>query len=190
MRIGTSAALAAFVFSLVASAVAQSPIHKKVYGYQDESGNFHQLPRAVPSPEVAATFTGTIEVTFDITIKSHFASGTKVYCGADFITESTNETNPTSGGITYEEEGIGVAPASSGTTTCTVTIPYSWVLNGPGTGVINGFSGSYSVVAVNASLPTVLDVTTGVRAVEGAIASATPIPTNGTTKSFTVHATL
>jgi hypothetical protein len=194
MRSFPFAALAALSLSLAlagSSASAQSPFnpHKKVLGYQDESGNFHPLARVVPDASGATTYTGTIDVTFDITIKSSFPSGTKIYCSVDLTVESAGSTT-FADDTAYEESGLGVASGTSGTSTCTVKIPYSWVLATPSKTVVDAFSASYSVVAISSSSPTVLTETVGERTVSGTIVGEAKVPAPGALTKYTVAATL
>ena len=132
MRSFPLAALAAFSLSFAlasSSASAQSAFspHKKTPGYQDENGNFHPLARAVPDASSSTTYTGTIDVTFDISVKSSFPGGTKIYCSVEVIVESVGSTTP-SDDTEYVESGVSGASAATGNPTCTVKIPYSWVL--------------------------------------------------------------
>ncbi len=175
-----------FVLAGWAAAGAQLPNsqHKKVLGYQDENGAFHPLNRAVPDAATSVTVTGTINITFHITVKSSFPSGTKIYCGAVVTAESETASDPLKT-IVYEEE----AAAEASGTTCTATIPYSWTINPSGTGVVDVFTGSYTVLAVNSSVPTVLDAV-GVRLTTGNFADLVKIPATGTTTPFTVDVTI
>jgi hypothetical protein len=190
MRKFTIAAIAALALSVAiagaASASAQVDLfhHKKVLGYQDENGTFHPFTHFLPDAPTATTVSGTIEVTFKITIKSSFPSGTKIYCGADITVESIDDANPLALAI-YGEEGASLASG----TTCTVKIPYSWTINAAGTGVTNYYTGSYAVVAYDPSLPT-LTTAIGVREVTGAYVDLGKIPATGTTTSYTVDVTI
>jgi hypothetical protein len=161
--------------------------HKKTIGYQDDNGTFHPLPVAMPDVVTSQTFTGAIKVVFTITPKTSLPSGTKVYCGVSVIATSENELAPTAGPITYAE---GAAVIESSTTSCTVEIPYSWVLNPPAATTVNEYSGTYYVVAVNASSPTVVGETTGIRSVSGPFVGGAKMPANGATTIYTVAATL
>ncbi len=175
-----------FVLAGAAAAGAQllTSQHKKVLGYQDENGAFHPLTRGVPDAATSTTVTGTIKVTFNLTIKSSLPSGTKIYCGAEVDAESENEATPLSPVIYVEEAGT----VASGTT-CSATIPYSWTLYSSGATVINAFTGTYSIVAINSSIPSLLDAV-GVRLVTGTFASDVKVPATGATTSYTVDVTI
>jgi len=188
-RILVSAGVVAFGLMVAASVTASAqfqPNHsKRVMGYQDEDGVFHPFSRVVPDAATSQTFTGTIEVTFNITVKSTFPSGTKIYCGAtaDVVSESASAP---SAPIVIGEEG-----AAAGTTTaCTVNIPYSWTIYPSGVTVINEWSGGYTVGAINSSLPVVTGETVGLRVVTGTYAASTKVPASGTNSKFTIAVTL
>jgi hypothetical protein len=190
MRKFTVAAVAAIALSVAvagaASASAQIDLfhHKKTLGYQDENGTFHPFAHTLPDAATATTVTGTIEVTFKLTIKSSFPSGTKIYCGADVTAESISETEPLAT-VIYGEEG---ASAASGTT-CTVTIPYSWIIHSPAATVTNYFDGSYAVIAYDSSLPSVA-TGIGVREATGTYVTLGKIPAAGTITKYLVDVTI
>jgi hypothetical protein len=71
--------------------------------------------------------TGTIAVTINIAVASHFARGTVYQCSLTAIGGILDLNNGTvAGGV---ETAYGVAaPSGSNTATCTLTIPYAWNL--------------------------------------------------------------
>jgi len=172
-----------------ASVCAQSrvfPHQKNVFGYQDENGVFHPAAQVAPDASTATTVTGKVVVTFHITPKTSFPSGTKIYCGANLLAASTNELKPLAS-ATYEEGGAALASGD----TCTVTINYSWTVSPSGTGVENLLTGSYSVVAIDSSYPTLVSEAVGVRESNGTIPGMTgTIPPTGMTTNLTVNVTL
>jgi hypothetical protein len=174
----------AFIGSGIAAAQAdQTQQPKKTFGYMDEKGVFH-APQAVPEASSSETLTGTLEVTFNITVKSSLAKGYVLLCSASFNAGSVNETTPTDV-ITYAEIG----ETSTTTTTCTVTIPYSWTVLPAGSTVLNSLIGSYTISAVNPSATTVATVTQW-RLVGGNIVSTTSLPANGATTKYTIAVTI
>jgi hypothetical protein len=85
--------------------------------------------RPLPQPDVTAeplaltTFTGTIDVSFNITVKS--TGITNVNC---YVIVSLGDAASTGNLRSIGEIGIVAATGSGGTRTCTVSIPYSWSL--------------------------------------------------------------
>jgi hypothetical protein len=73
---------------------------------------------AVTIPQLA--FTGTISVTFTITVKSTIPSTTSITC-----TVSAEVVDPQN---IISEEAAVIATRSGSKATCTVSIPYSWLL--------------------------------------------------------------
>ena len=156
---------------------------RKIFGYMDENGVFH-TPRAVPDAATSETLTGTLEVTFTITVKSSLPKGYALLCNASFAVGSVNATEPTKA-IEYAEDG----ETSTTTTTCTVTIPYSWVVYPAGSTVVNTLIGAYSIIAVNPTATTVGTVLQ-FRVVGGTVVSATTLPASGATTKYAVAVTI
>jgi hypothetical protein len=115
-----------------------------ILGYFDpQTGTFKPLiePEDLANPAVIAPTTG--KFVFDLTIKIASAGLTTatVSCGATVI---IGGTTPSDG---YEEDVTGVASTGSGASrSCSVTIPYSWLLSSPATDAI---SIVYYVIAIN-----------------------------------------
>jgi hypothetical protein len=197
MRIFPGMAIAALTLSVAlagaASAVAQSDVfpahHKKVFGYQDpDTGVFHAVKRALPENATTTTLTGTFDVTLNLTIKSSFPSGTKIYCEVVFEVSSEVVTGETTAAAEYGETAIGTASGN----TCTARVPYSFVLPVAGSTAVkvDSLSGSY-VVGTGLSLSEITAGSTVVeREVDGAIVSAKVFPANGATTTYTIAATL
>ena len=94
--------------------------------YDPQTRVFRPLPQArdgAAEPPALTTVTGTITVTFTITIKSTGIAnpGCVVITGTD---DGATTGNPRS----FSEFGIVAATGSGSTRTCTVSIPYSWGL--------------------------------------------------------------
>jgi hypothetical protein len=70
----------------------------------------------------AAATTGTIQVTFDVTIVSTIPTTDDIVC------EATATVDDTSG--VFKEVASAIATRSGSTATCEVSIPYSWTLTG------------------------------------------------------------
>lgn len=101
-------------------------------GYLDpQTGAFTPLAQnSVESQEELALTTpttGKFVVTFTITISSSIPTTTLIGCEADASVIELNSTTHMIDNI-VSESGDAVAKRSGSTATCTVTIPYSWVL--------------------------------------------------------------
>ena len=174
------------ITSTAQSACAVSP-QKHVLGYQDpQTGAFRPLLHEVPDANAVAV-TGTIKLTLTITIKSVFPAGSKLTyaCGAGLLESSVNLTTDTA--TLYEEEASSVATVNGNTATCTLTIPYSWIVPAASPTVDTTFTGSYSVNVINndgTATSTVL------RSTLGYFLSQTTVPASGTTTTAAVSVTL
>jgi hypothetical protein len=133
----------------------------KTFGYQDsKTGAFHPLgttPEIADATAPTSTFSGTIEVTVTITLKTALPKGGTVACtvGASVISES--ETTDAVVGIS--ETGSSIATVSGSTATCKVNIPYSWVLFTNSATVINTLSGSLDVIMYSPITTSIADFT-------------------------------
>jgi hypothetical protein len=139
---------------------SNAPFQKKVFGFQDSrTGVFHPLGRSADlteSPAATTTYTGTIEVTVTITLKTALPSGDKVACNVGAVASSESEASPFTT-IAYDESAISTASVSGSTATCKVNIPYSWVLLTPSTTVLSSLDGSLDVIMYS---PTATTITT------------------------------
>ena len=157
---------------------------RKIFGYQDtETGAFHPAPfdNSLTSA-TSTTLNGTLKVTLNITVKSIFPSGTTrtIVCSANFLENSVTQTGAPSN---YEEEAsrYATATATANVYTCTMTIPYSWLI--PSTAVQNSLMGNYSVGVQNTTTtagPPILRMSTG------PIVSANTLPAAGATSTYTI----
>ena len=100
-----------------------------ILGYFDpQTGAFRPLPQAVPDdadlPPAATTFTGTINVTITVTLKT--TTITNVTCQ---IGTSTVDAITSGAAVSYNESDSVTATGSGATRTCKLSIPYSWVLS-------------------------------------------------------------
>jgi hypothetical protein len=179
--------------STAAQSVQTASQHTKVFGYQDpQTGAFHPLARAVPQAATTAPATGKYEVTFSITIDSTFPKGASLLCNVDIIESSITETTiPT---VTDYEESASASMAVSGkTATCTITLPYSWVIPASTTKapVVSTVTGSYSVFVFSSTSTTITSATLeGLRSVSSTLAIPSTVPKDGATTTVTVDATL
>jgi hypothetical protein len=179
-----------FVLAIVTILVSGALLHgqtttgKKLFGYQDSSGGFHPMLTAVPDATTTPATAGTIQLTLTITVKSTFPSGTTrtIVCGIGV--DVTGMT--ASGGMTSYMEAANANATGSGTAyTCTLKIPYSWII--PTTVIQKSLLGSYTVQVNNSTMsagPAVL------RLSEGTFLSTPTIPANGATSTYTVAVTI
>lgn len=120
----------------------------KVFGFQDSrTGTFHPF---VSTPDIAdatvatTTYSGTIETTVTITLKTALPKGGTIACTVGATAISSSETTEAAVGIT--QSATSLATVSGSTATCKVNIPYNWVLFTPSTTVINELTGSLDVI--------------------------------------------
>jgi hypothetical protein len=124
----------------------------KIFGFQDsKTGIFHALGNSaeIADPTAATTtYTGEIEATVTITLKTALPKGGTIACTVGATAISDSET--TDATVGFVESATSVATVSGSTATCKVNIPYSWVLFTPSTSktapVVNTLSGSLDVI--------------------------------------------
>lgn len=169
--------------SMLLSAQAKTG-EKRILGYQDpETGVFHPMLHAIPDTTTPPT-TGTFKVTLNITVKSQFPTATTrtIQCNSMFDVIAIDQTDAAT---TYTESAFKNATGGSGVFTCTLTIPYSWVL--PTSTIQKTLTGAYDVTVSNSTAtagPPVLRIATG------DFLSTSTIPADGTTSSYTVNVTI
>jgi hypothetical protein len=103
------------------------PSHRIFGYYNPATGAFEPLRPAAEDVEPAAVTatTGTLVFKPTITVKSTIPKNGVIGCSGE---ASVGDSS----GRTYAEHGSGVETLVSGTTyTCTVTLPYSWLLSSP-----------------------------------------------------------
>jgi hypothetical protein len=203
MRIVSIAAIAAFTLGAglagTVSANAQSAPshHGKVFGYQDaQTGVFHPFAQGATTPVTTPPATGKFVFTFDVTNES-VAKGAIILCGATVTVEDAVivTTPPSETTVGYIESGAGtVVSGGPGTTsTCTVTIPYSWKLPPVPTGAkaTSNLSASYHVSGYNAPGTSISELSLEVlRDSESTIPIANAIPKDGATTAETIDVTI
>lgn len=123
------------------------------------------------------TFTGTLQFTITITVKSLHLSTLTCEASADVIDENTSTFMVTG---TFEE-AASISVAVAPTTTCVVKIPYSWALANATTDTV---SVGYGITAVGPAAngsPTRFNSHS---------LAAIKIPANGATTSINIAATI
>ena len=169
--------------------IADSPLSsRRTLGYYDpDTGLFEPLRPAMQDPEAppVAPTTGTLVFNFTITLKSGLPKNGVLICSAGGAVIETSDS--------ADETDFGYAKLVSGNTySCSVSMPYSWLLNTPGSDkIILSYKAEIivgiQVTAGNGTAVTVLQ-TTG-RASSQTTASI-PVPANGATTTKVVSITL
>jgi len=134
---------------LALAQTANRPAAAKTFGFQDSKGNFHAVgttPEIADAAAATTTYSGTIEATVTITLKTALPKGGTIACTVGASASSDSVT----GDVGFTESATSVATVSGSTATCKVNIPYSWVLFTPSTSttspVINTLTGGLSVI--------------------------------------------
>ena len=177
-----------FVPFSVAQLATQAPSPHHILGFfNQDTGLFEPLRTAAQDselPPVAAT-TGTLVFNFTITVKSAIPKNGIITCSAAGAVIETSYST--------DETGFGIAKLVSGTTySCSVSMPYSWLLNTPTSDkIILSYKAQVNeaiqITATNGTGTNVL-VTAG-RASSQTTASI-PVPANGATTTENVSLTL
>ncbi len=125
----------------------------------------------------STTHTGTIQVTFNISIKSAIPTSTPIYCEADVSASDSGYLD------SYYETATATASRNGSTATCTVKIPFGWVMTGTG----GGYSVSYGVYSIPANGAVSGMYGFGLRSTSRSVVSAAPFPTNGQTVPYSYN---
>jgi hypothetical protein len=134
------------------------------------------------SPTIPPT-TGTITVTINIKVVSHFRAGTEYHCSLTVIGGAIDTTSIIFGGGIETANGVAT-PDGTGVVVCTLTIPYSWTIP-PDPAAVNGLILAFGASAISGhdSQKQVARSTLQVDGVE-------PLPANGGSQSFVFDAAL
>ena len=129
----------------------------------------------------STTRTGTIQVTFNITIKSTIPTATPIYCSAGVSASDSSYLD------SYYESATATAVRNGNTATCKVSIPFQWVMTGTG----GGYAVSYDIYAqpTNSNVGYILYLS-GLRTSSHQPVSAAPFPTNGQTVTYSYNVVL
>jgi hypothetical protein len=132
-------------------------------------------------PPAATTFTGTFIVKFSIMVKSAIATTTPILCQVDASVVDQSTTTLQVANEIEETASLG-ATRGTGTASCTVTIPYSWLLSFGSTDTVTL---SYILAAEGTGVATSALVRTSAQDI-----ARIPVPKTGTTTNESVSATL
>jgi len=194
MRLFSTATLAALALGSVfatSSALAQSSLNsvrKLPTVYQDpETGAVR--PMVAVAPEAATTpVGGTIQLVATITLKTALPTGGSIICLSSVDATSITLTSGLS--TVYVEEASVLAKVVGATATCTVNIPYSWLIPPASTTVQNSLTGEYTVEMIGPVSSTTNPLSALTRSSSSSFVSTKSIPLTGTTSKFTIAVTL
>jgi hypothetical protein len=175
------AVIAVFVFAclgLTSAAWGQAPTPSRpahgIPGYLDpKTGTFKPLIllEDLGGPAATAPTTGKLVFTFTVTISSTTLTTAAVSCTLEaYVIGATDN---------YIESAAAAATGTGASRTCTVTLPYSWILTTAATDTI---SLSYDVEAIN--------TTSGAYRDSAHSPAAIKVPATGTTTTETYAVTL
>ncbi len=192
LSIATAGALSlglALAGSISASGQAGMPQpHRKVFGYQDAvTGEFHPLTKVSPDATIAP-LTGTIQVTFTITLKTAVPTGGSVGCSTDVALTSVNATSGSA--TTYDETSYIPAKVTGTTATCTVSTPYSWVVSPSSATILNTLLGTYTVSILPPNTTQSIIPVANDRSSSSTFVTLAKLPATGAITKYTVNVTL
>ena len=156
---------------------ANGPAKPGILGFLDpNTGAFRPVPSAAeegPDANALTTFTGTINVTITVTLKTTVL--TNITCS-----EEVSVLDGTSSPRFFAESNSVAATGTGNTRTCNLSIPYSWGLT---TQASDMMSTSYSVVGTKGTgLPQRTSTLSPL--------DTRKVPANGTTTALTAAVTL
>jgi hypothetical protein len=164
---------------------------KRVFGFLDpKTGAFVAAsPMARPDAATTPATTGKISLTISMKLATAFPAKSTITCGLNLVVLSVSE-NTTTFAISegeWLETAASAATISGSTATCTVSVPYAWVLPSSGSTVTttNTLSASFQVTVANAtSTPTVLRIS------QQDLIVGENVPVTGAVSSYTANVTL
>jgi hypothetical protein len=164
-----------------------SPSHRTLGYFNSDTGLFEPLHPGLQDPELltATPTTGTLVFNFTITLKSTIPAHGIVLCNASGDVIETN--------FSAAEAGLGIAHLVSGNTySCSVSMPYSWLLNTPSTDkIILAYKAQIFIgLQVTATNGTGTSVTGGASRASSQTTASIPVPANGATTTENVSVTL
>jgi len=194
-KLSTFLLLSACLLGMNPTLWGQNTNRVEIRGYLDpRTGEFHPLPQpvrpgsdaepaATPTCTAASPCTGKFEVSFTITVDSTIASTAVISCSVSAVVEDDDGI----GNLIGETAAVGVTRGTASTVSCTVDIPYSWILLSPAsdtvklTYVINVPGEAATATALLPSRVSSQEVSPG---------TTFRIPATGSTTTFVVHATI
>ena len=166
---------------------------KKIFGYLDpKTGTFKAANTQVrPDASTTPATTGTVSLTISIKLATVFPAKSTIACGMEVSALSLTE-NTSTGAVSdgeWLETASSPATISGSTATCTVKIPYAWVLPAAGTSgtttTTNTLTADFQVTVSNATA-----AVTVLRTSEQQLIAGEKVPATGTVSSYTANVTL
>ena len=127
---------------------------------------------------VSTTHTGTVQVTFNITIKSAIPTSTPIYCSTNISASDSGYSDY------YSEAATAIAVHNGNTATCKASIPFQWVMTGTG----RRYAVWYDIYAQPTNSNALY--LSGLRTSSHQPVSAAPFPTNGQTVTHSYNVVL
>jgi hypothetical protein len=161
--------------------------HRTLGYYNSDTGLFEPLRPAEQDTETPAVTptTGTLVFNFTITLKSALPKNAILICTAGGeVIETHYATN---------EEGLGIAKLESGNTySCSISMPYSWLLATPSSDkiILSYKAETYEALQVTAENGTGVSVTSTAGRVSSQSPASIAVPANGAITTENVSITL
>lgn len=173
------------LFALLVGGLANANPAERVLGFEDPATGVFRSAAPLTGSTTGSPTTGTVSVTFTITKASTFASGSVLNCS---VSLQGTQTNPTTfrSALYLESASVSVPVTSS---TCTVKIPYSWLLVS-GTGLTETFTASYTVSVYPSQGSSGIGSGAPTRSSNATFLSQTSIPASGTSSTHPINVTL
>lgn len=164
------------------SSIAPGSRAHGVPGYLDpRTGTFtakvHADASPVPDAVTYSVLTGSWVFTIPVTLNSKTQSGDLLACEID-LSVSDPVTN------IYHEKSVSTVTSPGASPTCTVTIPYSWVLTAPTTDTVVI---SYDVSLIQAYTVGPVSAAESSRDTSRTYSYTEAVPANGATTSITIN---
>lgn len=162
--------------------------HRTLGYFNPETGLFEPLHPMAQDSELPLSVTptaGTPGFKFTITLKSTLSKNAILICSAQGAVIET--------GFSTTEDGLGIAKLESGNIySCTVSMPYSWLLNTPSSDkiILSYKAETLEAVQVTAANGTAISVTSTAGRSSSQTIASTPVPASGATTTETVSLTL
>src|SRR5215472_16169913 len=162
--------------------------HRTLGYFNSDTGLFEPLRPMAQDSEVPAAGTptvGTLVFKFTITLKSALAKNAILFCSAQGAVIETS--------FSATEDGLGIATLESGDTySCSVSMPYSWLLKTPSTDkiILSYKAETLEALQVTATNGTGISVTSTAGRVSSQTIASIPVPASGVTTTETVSITL
>ena len=155
--------------------------------YHPDTGIFEPVHSSMQDAETQAVTptTGTLVFNFTITLKSALPKNAILICTAQGAVIETS--------FSTTEDGLGIATLESGSTyTCSVSMPYSWMLNTPTTDkiIVSYKAEIFEALQVTATNGTTISVTSTAGRASSQTTADIKVPASGAVTTESVSLTL